>query len=64
MEDVGIFIVHSVYYTAIWCTYVFMAMWYMYLLLIWCICIFRFGMLYQGKSGNPVTDSDVVTVGK
>jgi hypothetical protein len=52
MEDVCIFYVHVVYFTAKWCTYIF----YGHLghfVIVWYI-LSRFGMLYREKSGNPV----------
>jgi hypothetical protein len=50
MENVGIFYVHLVHFTAIWYMY-FVAIWYI-LKLFWYIFP-RFGMLHQEKSGNP-----------
>jgi hypothetical protein len=46
MEDVGIFYGHLVYYTSIW-----HILWPFGMFGIF----FRFGMLYQEKSGNPGT---------
>jgi hypothetical protein len=51
MEDVGVFYGRAVYFTAIQ-------------RILWSFCIFcinlvsflRFGVLYQGKFGNPVLD--------
>jgi hypothetical protein len=45
MEDVGIFYVHLVFFTAIW-------------YILWILCSFgiifsRFGILYEERSGNP-----------
>jgi hypothetical protein len=50
MKDVGKFKRHFVYFTAVWYTYC-MPIWYI-LLSFWHI-FFRFGMLYQEKSGSP-----------
>jgi hypothetical protein len=44
MEDVGLFIGHLVYFTAVWYMYVYVVIRFVF------PC---FGMLYQEKSGNP-----------
>jgi hypothetical protein len=48
IEDVGIFYGHLVYFTAIWCISKPFGIFYGNL-----VYFSRFGMLYQGKSGNP-----------
>jgi hypothetical protein len=48
MEGVGIFYVHLVYFTDIW--YILWAFGIFYGRL---VDFFRFGILYQEKSGNP-----------
>jgi hypothetical protein len=61
MEDEGILYGNFVYFTSIWYSY-FMAIWYSYkikAILVYFIPIWyifpSLGLLYQEKSGNPVS---------
>jgi hypothetical protein len=45
MEDIGIFYGHLVHFTVFW--YIFVVIWNFFP---------RFGISYQDKSGNPVTN--------
>jgi hypothetical protein len=55
MEDAGKFYGHLVYFTAIW--YILCPFWYILCPFGYILChlvyFFRFGLLYQEKTGNP-----------
>jgi hypothetical protein len=51
MEDVGVFYGHLVYFTANW-----YMLWPFGIFVGHLVTFFHFGMLYQGKSGNPAVE--------
>jgi hypothetical protein len=70
MEDVGIFYSHLVYFTSLWHTY-FVAIWSILRPcgifcghLVHFMAIFRFGRLYQEKSGNPAPEIQDLSISK